>query len=116
MQGPVGDAFLSKFLIVYGEGDKELALAEIDALRNPVGPLIIAGDFPLKAASKVTPEDVQSSNLILFGTPETNSVIKRIAASLPSPSTRNTRARGVNTLITWSFQKKAFERASKARQ
>jgi len=83
VQGPIGDAFNSKFLAVYGEGDRALAVAELDALRNPPGRLVIHGDFPVKPAAKVTRKDIESSNLILFGTPDTNAVLKRIAGSLP---------------------------------
>jgi hypothetical protein len=43
----------------------------------------IHGDFPMKAAAKVTAQDIASSNLILFGTPESNAVLKRLAPSLP---------------------------------
>jgi pimeloyl-ACP methyl ester carboxylesterase len=84
LQGPIDDAFNSRFLAVYGEGNRELAIAELDAIRNPPGPLDIHGDFPMKAAAKVTRADVESSNLILFGTPVTNPVLKRIAARLPA--------------------------------
>ena len=84
MQGPIGDAFNSRFLAVYGEGNRELAIAELDALRNPPGRMIIHGDFPMKGAAKVTAEDVASSNLILFGTPSTNPVLQRIAGKLPA--------------------------------
>jgi hypothetical protein len=84
LQGPIGDAFNSRFLILYGDGDRDLAIAELDAVRNPPGPLDIHGDFPMKPASKVTRQDIESSNLILFGTPKTNAVLKRIAGSLPA--------------------------------
>jgi hypothetical protein len=84
LQGPIGDAFNARFLAVYGEGDKELAIAELDAIRNPPGPLDIQGDFPMKPAAKVTRGDIESANLILFGTPETNAVLQRIAPGLPS--------------------------------
>jgi hypothetical protein len=86
LQGPIGDAFNSKFLAVYGDApsDRELAVAELDAIRNPPGPLDIHGDFPMKAASKVTKEDITSSNLILFGGAKSNTVLKRIAKSLPA--------------------------------
>lgn len=84
VQGPIGDAFNSKFLAVYGEGDKDMAVAELDAIRNPPGRLAIQGDFPMKAAGKVTAGDVKTSNLILFGTPQTNSILRRIAGALPS--------------------------------
>jgi endo-1,4-beta-xylanase len=84
VQGPIGDAFNTRFLAVYGESDRELAIAELDAVRNPPGPLDIHGDFPLKPAAKVTPADVEAANLILFGTPGSNAVLKRIAPGLPS--------------------------------
>ena len=84
LQGPIDDAFNSRFLAVYGEGDRELAIAELDAVRNPPSVLDIHGEFPMKAAAKVTTQDVESANLILFGTPETNPVLRRIAPFLPS--------------------------------
>jgi acetyl esterase/lipase len=83
MQGPIGDAFRSKFLAVYGKGDKELAIAELNAIRNPPGQLVNHGDVPMKAAEKVVKEDVESSNLILFGDARSNPIIGRLAASLP---------------------------------
>jgi pimeloyl-ACP methyl ester carboxylesterase len=85
LQGPIDDAFNGRFLAVYGEGpgDRDLAIAELDAVRNPSTVLDIHGDFPMKPAARVTPEDVSSSNLILFGTPETNPVLRRIAPGLP---------------------------------
>jgi hypothetical protein len=84
LQGPIGDAFNSRFLAVYGEGDRDLAIAELDAIRNPPGPLDIQGDFPMKSAAKVTAGDIEAANLILFGTPESNAVLKRIAPHLPA--------------------------------
>lgn len=83
LQGPIDDAFNSRFLAVYGEGDRDLAIAELDAVRNPPSVLDIHGDFPMKEAARVTTEDVESANLILFGTPESNLVLRRIAPSLP---------------------------------
>lgn len=83
LQGPLGDAFNSRFLAVYGAGDRELVVAELDAIRNPLGPFDVHGDFPMKAADKVTAQDVASANLILFGTPNSNAVLKRIAPRLP---------------------------------
>jgi pimeloyl-ACP methyl ester carboxylesterase len=83
LQGPVGDAFNSPFLAIYGDGDRDLAIAELDAVRNPSSVLDIHGDFPMKPATRLTTQDVDSANLILFGTPESNAVIRRIAPSLP---------------------------------
>lgn len=84
VQGPIGDAFNSRFLAVYGTADRDLAIAELDAMRNPTGPLTIHGDFPMKAADRITRQEVETYNLILFGTPETNSVLRRMAPSLPA--------------------------------
>ncbi len=85
LQGPVGDAFNSRFLAVYGDGDLPLARAELDAIRNPPSRLMIHGEFPLKAAARVTTDDVANCNLILFGTPKTNPVLARLAPKLPAP-------------------------------
>ncbi len=84
VQGPVGDAFNSRFLAVYGENDRELAIAELDAVRDATDRLALHGEFPMKAAAKVTKEDIASSNLILFGTPASNPILKRLAPSLPA--------------------------------
>lgn len=83
LQGPIDDAFNSRFLIVYGEGDRDLAITEMDALRNPPGPMDIHGDFMMKPAGKVTQQDIESNNLVLFGTPESNPILQRLAAALP---------------------------------
>jgi pimeloyl-ACP methyl ester carboxylesterase len=84
VQGPIDDAFNSRFLAVYGEGDRDLAIAELDAVRNPSTVLDIHGDFPMKAAARVTTQDVETANLILFGTPQSNAVLRRIAPTLPT--------------------------------
>jgi pimeloyl-ACP methyl ester carboxylesterase len=84
LQGPIDDAFNSRFLAVYGDGNRDLAITELDAIRNPPGPLDIHGDFPMKPAARVTAKDIENANLILFGTPESNPILKRIAASLPA--------------------------------
>jgi hypothetical protein len=85
MQGPIGDAFNGRFLAVYGEGDLPLARAELDAIRNPPSQLMVHGEFPLKAAAKVTEDDIAGANLILFGTAATNPLIARLAPKLPAP-------------------------------
>lgn len=84
LQGPVGDAFNSPFLAVYGEGDLPLARAELDAIRNPPSQLVVHAEFPLKAAARVSAEDIARANLVLFGTPASNPILARVAAKLPS--------------------------------
>ncbi len=84
MQGPIGDALNSRFLAVYCDGDRPLAVAELDAIRNPPGRLVIHAEFPMKSAAKLTADDIATSNLLLFGTPETNPVLARLAPRLPA--------------------------------
>ncbi|MBI2496972.1 MAG: hypothetical protein HYV75_03270, partial [Opitutae bacterium] len=84
VQGPIGDAFNARFLAVYGEGDLPLARAELDSIRNPPSQLMIHGEFPLKAAAKITAEDIAGANLILFGTVKSNPLIARLAPKLPA--------------------------------
>jgi len=83
VQGPVWDAFTTPFLGVYGEGEgaKELAMAELDAVRAGG---VFHGDFPVKSALQLTQEDIANYSLLLFGGPEQNSVVKRIAGDLPA--------------------------------
>ena len=88
LQGPIDDAFNSRFLAVYGEGDRTSPSPSSTPIRNPPGPLDIHGDFPMKAAAKVTREDIESANLILFGTPESNAVLRRIAPCRPPQASR----------------------------
>lgn len=83
MHGPLGDAFNARFLAVYGENDLGLARAELDAIRNPPSQLMVHGEYPLKAANKVTAEDIANSHLILFGNAKTNPHIARLSSKLP---------------------------------
>ncbi|HRP04380.1 MAG TPA: alpha/beta hydrolase-fold protein, partial [Opitutaceae bacterium] len=53
-------------------------------VRNPPSQLVIQAEFPLKAAARVTADDIAGSNLILFGTPKTNPVLARLAPKLPA--------------------------------
>ena len=41
------------------------------------------GDVPVKDAAAVTPADIASSNLVLFGDPASNPLIAKVAPKLP---------------------------------
>ena len=85
--GPVKEAYNSRFLVVTGgpieqgpdgeriDLDRERAVAEWEAFTRS-GPRV-------KRDAQVTKEDVQDSNLILYGTPSTNAKLKEIADKLP---------------------------------
>jgi hypothetical protein len=88
LQGPIDDAFMDRFLMVRPTGT---------AMNPKVGAWAKAemnhavehwrrqfrGEAPVKDDSSVTREDIANSNLVLWGDPSSNSVLKRIAGSLP---------------------------------
>ncbi len=88
LQGPIDDAFLSSFLMVKPTGTpmNELtgkwAKAEGDrAIRE--WRKQFRGDAPVKDDSAVTDADIAANNLILWGDPQSNKILARIAAKLP---------------------------------
>jgi len=98
LSGPIGDAFRSKFLVVYGTkgGDRETAKNMADAQQfvddwNAVmiqknddwgfpGPQVYLGAI---ADTAVTPEQIADSNLRLFGDQNTNYITAQIKDGLP---------------------------------
>ena len=88
LQGPIDDAFLDSFLMVRPTGQAwhektgAWATAEfnhaIEHWRRH-----FRGDARVKNDTDVTPEDIANHNLIVWGDPGNNSVIKRILSSLP---------------------------------
>ncbi len=88
LTGPIDDAFGTKFLCVRGTGRPWNAQVQnyTDAsLKRFLHEWrrYFRGELPLKDDKDVTPEDVRTSNLILFGDPSSNSFIARILPELP---------------------------------
>ncbi|MEO6285000.1 MAG: alpha/beta hydrolase-fold protein [Dyadobacter sp.] len=93
-EGPIYDAFSTRHVYVYGTADnpspeelnRRLDIANLAAdwshYRGPfLGRIMF---FPRVVSDKeVRPSDIESSNLILFGTKETNAVIAKYADKLP---------------------------------
>jgi hypothetical protein len=88
LQGPIDDAFMDSFIMVRPTGtamnakvgawtSAEMSHA-IDHWRRTY-----RGEAIVKDDTSVTPQDIANSNLILWGDPESNAVLKRIAAKLP---------------------------------
>ncbi|HTK78639.1 MAG TPA: prolyl oligopeptidase family serine peptidase [Gemmataceae bacterium] len=89
LQGPIDDAFCDRFVMVRPTGPatpnekvgdwvkKEMAHA-IEHWRRQ-----FRGDAVVKDDTAVTAEEIANSNLILWGEPETNAVLKKIAGQLP---------------------------------
>ncbi|MCC6509702.1 MAG: prolyl oligopeptidase family serine peptidase [Pirellulaceae bacterium] len=88
VQGPIDDAFTSKFLCVRGTGTAwnsqvhnwaEGRLQQFTADWHRY----FRGDLPIKNDSEVTEADLRSCNLILFGDPGSNRWIKQALPNLP---------------------------------
>jgi hypothetical protein len=89
-EGPISEAVSGRQVYVYGslgtrtaeELISRRALAQSAAAWSTYRSRLSV-TFPVKTDSEVTNEDLASSDLILFGTAETNSLIARLAPSLP---------------------------------
>ena len=88
-EGPISEAVVSRQIYVYGTlgaGPEELeirrGIAE-SAANWSAQRTHLSLAFPVKADSAVTASDLDTSNLILFGNAETNSLIARFSPRLP---------------------------------
>lgn len=88
LQGPIDDAFMSRFVMVAPSGtawhektgkwmQAELAHA-VEHWRHQ-----FRGDAPVKKDTDINDNDIATSNLILWGDPQSNAVLERLAGKLP---------------------------------
>ncbi len=88
LQGPIDDAFMDSFIVVRptGKANHELihqrSQAELEHFVTEWR-RHFRGDAIVKSDNEITDDDIQSSNLILFGDPQSNSVIASIIDQLP---------------------------------
>ena len=88
LQGPVDDAFMDTFLVVRPTGVSRHAAvdtwarAELDHLKAQWRQQF-RGDARIKDDTDISKEDIQRSNLVLFGDPDSNSVIGKLIQQLP---------------------------------
>lgn len=88
LQGPIDDAFMGRFIVVPPDQAPADPLAarwtefELEHFRSRWQALM-RGDLPEKAAKDITIGDLRDANLILWGDPESNRVLARIADKLP---------------------------------
>ena len=88
LQGPIDDAFMDSFIVVrptgqakypkVGEWVKKEGDRAIEHWRRH-----FRGEARVKDDSAISEADIATSNLILWGDPESNAVLKRIGAKLP---------------------------------
>jgi len=88
LQGPIDDAFTEAFLCVRGTGEpwhpQIAAWAEASLRRFAYEwSRYMGGELPVKNDTEVTPEDLRTRHLVLFGDPGSNRWIREALPSLP---------------------------------
>jgi hypothetical protein len=88
LQGPVDDAFSGPFLCVRGTGKpwnphvEHWANARLDRFADDWRRWM-RGEVRIKTDTEVTPEDIETNHLVLFGDPGSNSLLARVLKDLP---------------------------------
>jgi len=88
LQGPIDDAFMDSFLMVRPTGqplNEMVGRWVVGEMAHATGHwrLQFRGDAPVKDDLSVTDEDIAGNNLILWGDPQSNKLLARIADQLP---------------------------------
>jgi pimeloyl-ACP methyl ester carboxylesterase len=87
LQGPIDDAFLGPFVFVPPESFSDDAVGRwtrsefqhaCQEWRRH-----FRGDVPIRNPKDISEQDILEKNLVVFGTPETNSLLERFAKQLP---------------------------------
>ena len=91
LQGPIDDAFLSSFLVVTPSGKSSNPLVERWVQFELAHFLhrwesLYRGSPRVKQDSEVTQDDLARHNLVLWGTPESNSLVRRLAREQGKPA------------------------------
>jgi hypothetical protein len=95
LQGPIDDAFTDAFLCVRGTGTPwheatgRYAAADLERFGKEWDQFL-RGHLPVQDDTAVGDADIQTKNLILFGDPSSNQLIKRILPKLPLTWTKDT--------------------------
>jgi len=92
-QGPIDDAFMTGFLCVRGTGKPWHEATQEYAEKNlkrfaAEWEKYFRGRLPIKDDDEVTPEDLATKHLILFGDPGSNTLIEQVLEGLPLKWTR----------------------------
>jgi predicted esterase len=94
LQGPIDDAFMTSFLCVRGSGaawheaTDNYAKANLKRFRDEWSKYL-RGELPIKDDVEVTPQDLATRHLILFGDPSSNSLIAQVLPGLPCTWTKD---------------------------
>jgi hypothetical protein len=88
LQGPIDDAFLSRFVFVRPTGspmNEKTGAWEAEEFQHATTEWRrqFRGEPPIKDDAQITDEDIASSNLVCFGDPSSNKILARVADKLP---------------------------------
>jgi len=106
LQGPIDDAFMARFLCVRGTGPawhdatQAYAAEMLEHFREEWSKYF-RGDLPVKDDVELTPQDIATCHLILFGDPSSNSLLQQILPDLPMKWTKER--------ITWQGKEYAAD-------
>lgn len=94
LQGPIDDAFMDSFLMVLPTGNPLNKTIEAWSSKEQQHAIThwrnhFRGTPRIKLDSQITPKDIQEHNLILWGDPRSNTVMKRVSEGLPIRWTRS---------------------------
>ena len=87
LQGPIDDGFKSPFIVVLPDGKPDGTASDKWARIEADHFLIrwrslMRGDVIVRKANEVTDKDIENYHLVLWGTPQTNSLMRRLFASM----------------------------------
>ena len=96
LQGPIDDGFKSRFIVVLPDGKPDGTAtdkwARIEAEHFLVRwRSLMRGDAIVRKASEVTEQDISDCHLVVWGTPSTNSLLRRLLAN-----------KGISDMLTWN--------------
>jgi len=83
LSGPIDDFQFGRFLYVYGTGGSPQERADLEKATRKLANRGLGAEFPVKADTEVTANDIQDCHLVLTGTPASNSLLARMSDQLP---------------------------------
>ncbi len=84
LAGPIRDAMYEPLMFVYSTAlpaEEALARRLVEQMRSPRPGTTV--HWPAKADTQVTPADIETHSLVIVGTPEGNTLLRKVAPHLP---------------------------------
>jgi hypothetical protein len=96
LQGPIDDGFKSRFAVILPDGSPDGTATDRWARLEAEHFLVrwrslMRGDALVRKASEVTEQDIQDCHLVVWGTPNTNSLMRKLLAS-----------KSLSDVVSWS--------------